>query len=177
MFDPSTTGSGGKLFGALATYIVGLDFWREFAKQEPMIFRDHRVMSEWVARGKNPIAVAPRPDEIQTFQQLGLPIIMPSAPTEGIHLITGAGGIALVNQAPHPNAAKLFINWLLSKEGLTIFSKLYDSPSARLDVPTDFLKPDRLRQPGVKYFWADTEEYLLKEPALQKEAREILGIR
>jgi ABC-type Fe3+ transport system substrate-binding protein len=29
----------------------------------------------------------------------------------------GGGAISLMNQAPHPNAAKLLINWFLSAKG------------------------------------------------------------
>lgn len=177
MFDPTTTGAGGQLFGALATYITGLDYWREFAKQEPVILGDHRLMVEWVARAKYSIAVAPRPNEVQEFQKAGAPILLLPPPTEGIHLVAGSGTAALINQAPHPSAARLFINWLLSKEGLTIFSQAFGSPSARLDVPTNFLPPDRIRQPGVRYIWAGGEDYLVKEPALHKDAREIFGIK
>lgn len=177
MFDPTIAGAGSMLFGVLATYITGLDFWREFARQEPVFLRDQRQITEWVARGKYAIAVAPRPTEVWTFQNIGAPIVMPPAPSEGIYLVAGSGSMALINQAPHPNAARLYINWLLSVEGLTIFTRAFGSPSVRLDVPTDFLPADRLRQPGVKYFWADFEEFLFKLPGLYKEAGEIFGIK
>jgi ABC-type Fe3+ transport system substrate-binding protein len=43
----------------------------------------------------------------------------------------------LLTKAPHPNAAKVYINWLLSKEGQTGFARASGYISARLDVPTD----------------------------------------
>ena len=98
-------------------------------------------------------------------------------PEEGLPLTTGSGGLGLVKNAGHPNAARIFINWLITKEGLAVWSKANDSPSGRLDVPTDFISPENLRQPGVKYIWAETEEYLLKEPKLSAVAREIFNIR
>lgn len=178
MYEPSMAGAGSKLFGVISEFMLGLDFWREFARQEPVILRDHRQMVEWVAQKKYSIAVAPRPEESQQFKNAGAPVLLLPPPVEGIHLTAGSGGLALINQAAHPNAAKLYINWILSKEGLTTYTRAYGSPGARLDVPTDFLPPDRLRQPGVKYFWADYEGYLLKEAAYYyKEAREIFGIR
>lgn len=177
MYEPSMTGAGGKLFGVIAEFMLGMDFWREFARQEPVILRDHRQMVEWVAQKKYSIAIAPRPEESQQFKNAGAPVLLLPPPVEGINLTAGSGGLALINRAAHPNAAKLYINWILSKEGLATYTRAYGSPSARLDVPTDFLSPDRLRQPGVKYFWADYESYLSKEPAYYKEAREIFGIR
>jgi len=82
-----------------------------------------------------------------------------------------------MNKAAHPNAAKLYINWLLSKEGLTVFTKAYGAPSLRLDVPTDFLPPEKQRQAGVKYIWPENEEYLSKETTYYSMAREIFGIK
>jgi hypothetical protein len=57
----------------------------------------------------------------------------------------------LASHAPHPNAAKVFINWLLSKEGQTLQSRASGKQSARVDVPTDFLDPETCRKPDVKY--------------------------
>lgn len=43
--------------------------------------------------------------------------------------------IYLYNRAPHPNAAKLFINWALTREGQTAFTQQTQIPSRRTDVP------------------------------------------
>ena len=40
-----------------------------------------------------------------------------------------------LNRAPHPNAAKLFINWMLTKEGQTAYTKWSQTNSRRVDVP------------------------------------------
>ncbi|MFN0070836.1 MAG: hypothetical protein ACKVVP_05030, partial [Chloroflexota bacterium] len=48
---------------------------------------------------------------------------------------SGGEVLVLFNQAPHPNAGKLFANWLLTKEGQTVWSKALNINSARLDVP------------------------------------------
>ena len=70
--------------------------------------------------------------------------------------------MSLIDGAPHPNASRVFINWLLSKEGQVLFSQASLVQSAREDIPTDFLDPVKMRAPGVKYVWAETEELLLK---------------
>ena len=57
--------------------------------------------------------------------------------------------LRLFNKAPHPNAAKVYINWLLSKEGQTVFARANGYVSARLDVPTDHAEPWRVPQPGA----------------------------
>ncbi len=177
IYDPAATGVGGKLFGTIGTFGPGFEFWRELAKQEPVIMRDHRLMAEWIAQGKYAIAVAPRPEEAQMMKDAGAHVTLLLPPVEGSILTTGSGGLALMNKAAHPNAAKLYINWLLSKEGLTVFTKAYGAPSLRLDVPTDFLPPEKQRQAGVKYIWPENEEYLSKETTYYSMAREIFGIK
>jgi len=42
--------------------------------------------------------------------------------------------------APHPNAAKVFINWLLSREGQEVFSRAMGQPTRRLEVDTAWTK-------------------------------------
>jgi len=37
--------------------------------------------------------------------------------------LPGSGQVTLMNNAPHPNAAILFFNWLVSREGLEIYSR------------------------------------------------------
>lgn len=48
--------------------------------------------------------------------------------------------LTLVRGAPHPNAARVFMNWFLSKEGQSIYHQAAASPSLRQDVP-DFSPP------------------------------------
>ena len=69
----------------------------------------------------------------------GLPvaIVDPRLLKEGTGLSSSSSGLGLFNRAPHPNAAKVYINWLLSKEGQTEFAVASGYISSRLDVPTD----------------------------------------
>ena len=98
------------------------------------------------------------------------------SPVEGTDLQTGGSAVALVNRAPHPNAARVFINWYLSREGQTIVSRIHGSQSARIDTPIEGIDPLRTRQPGVKYFLdSETEEWLAREPEFIKAANEIFG--
>jgi ABC-type Fe3+ transport system substrate-binding protein len=41
---------------------------------------------------------------------------------------------------PHPNAAKVFVNWLLSRDGQEVFTRGMGVGSRRLDVDTRWLK-------------------------------------
>lgn len=37
-------------------------------------------------------------------------------PKEGAYIGSGGEALVLMNRSPHPNTARIFINWLLSKE-------------------------------------------------------------
>jgi ABC-type Fe3+ transport system substrate-binding protein len=61
-------------------------------------------------------------------------------------VIAGAGPIGINRVAPHPNAARLFVDFCLSKEGQSVLIGIGKS-SARSDVPgnpMDLLKGPRI---------------------------------
>jgi ABC-type Fe3+ transport system substrate-binding protein len=59
----------------------------------------------------------------------------------------------MMNKAPHPNAARVFVNWTASKEGLEIFARASASPTTRNDIDElSFAPPEIIPRPGVKYF-------------------------
>ncbi len=172
MFDPTITGMGAKIFGVMGEKVLGMDYWYQLIKQEPLITRDHRQMTEWLARGKVAVTISAEPEIFGEFIRAGAPI-KAITPSEGTYLTSGTGSLSLIQNPAHPNAAKVFINWLLSREGQTIASQKMAIQSARLDVPTEHLNPDYVRQPDVKYIISDDEELLLKQGAQMKQAEEI----
>lgn len=174
--DPTAPGTGTVWFGVVGLYAVNYDYIRELAKQEPVITLDRRLQIEWVAKGKYPVAIAPHSQTLTEFMKAGAPIKW-LTPQEGTHTTTGGGGLALITGAPHPNAAKLFINWLLGKEGLLVYSRAALLPTHRLDLPTDFVDPINLPQPGMKFFRSDDEKFTLGQPDRIKLARDIFKLK
>lgn len=154
--------------------IMSLDYMRNLAKMEPIVTRDQRLQVEWVSQGKFSIAISPNSPIVSQFKKDGAPIEQ-TTPREGAPVTSSSGNIALMNKAPHPKAAKLFINWLLTREGQTLFSEALGFQSARLDVPTGHLDSDKIRNPEVKYFSAIDEEFLKTLPEYTRIAREIFG--
>jgi ABC-type Fe3+ transport system substrate-binding protein len=59
--------------------------------------------------------------------------------------------VGVVNRAPHPNAAKVYLNWLLSRDGQLDWSRATGVGSRRTDIPTDHLPDYVVPRPGVKY--------------------------
>lgn len=170
--DPTIAGAGSRWFAVVADQYTGLDYMRSLVNNAPAITRDQRLQVEGLARGKYSIAIGAQPDILVEFIKLGAPV-KKVVPGEGAWLGGGPGLIAYVNNAPHPNASKIFINWFMSKEGQTIYSRIVLAESARLDVPTDHLNKDDLRDPAVKYFISEEEEFLYKIREYEKNAREI----
>ncbi|MBI4332259.1 MAG: extracellular solute-binding protein [Chloroflexi bacterium] len=174
LVDPSQSGQGGTWFSAMAGGIMDLDYLREFARQDLQISRNDRLMAEWIAKGRVSVIVALKTDLVAEFQRLGAPIKgIPMA--EGTYVATDSAGLVLMNNAPHPNARKVFTNWILTKEGGTFVSRAWGGQHARVDVPTDFIDPLQVRQPGVKYFDDNNEEHALKKPGYWKLAAEVFA--
>lgn len=175
MNDPTTAGSGSMSFRVLGFNILDLEFFRELARLEPVITKDQRLQVEWLAQGKYAIAYGPQTAVVADFQRAGASIAHVT-PSEGTYLSAGSGNVSLINRAPHPGAARIFINWMLSREGTALFSRAFGSHGARTDISTEGIDPVMLRKPGVKYWiGAHTEEFQLKEPEMMVYAKEIFG--
>ncbi len=77
-----------------------------------------------------------------------------------------------VNHAPHPNAAKVFINWLLSRKGQMTLQRIMrktENPadSLRVDIPQDDVPYLSRRVEGVKYLDTSKPEWQSMKPVLQ----------
>jgi Bacterial extracellular solute-binding protein len=68
-----------------------------------------------------------------------LPVKDLPEPREGTPSSNGYGSLAIIKNPPHPNATKVFINWLLSKEGQEIYSRVLMHGTRRLDVDTKWM--------------------------------------
>jgi ABC-type Fe3+ transport system substrate-binding protein len=89
--------------------------------------------------------------------------------------------LRLLNRAPRPSSAKVFINWLLSREGQALFQKVIsvagDSrKSRRIDVPKDHIPADEQRRDKMTYFDTDDPDTNDLNPAM-KLLDEILGVK
>ena len=171
--DPRADGAGnGRV--ALWTGQLGEEFVRALLKQDLILTRDDRQLADWLARGKYPIAIGVGDTEIYELQKLGIGLkIEPlgGKAAEAWRLSTGWGGVRLVNKAPHPNAATVFINWLLSKEGQTAWATIAGRPSRRMDVPR---VAGMSVEPGIDYYDIDREERVKLRDRAKEIAKEVL---
>lgn len=176
LYDPSIAGSSNSLFTHLAKNIWSLDqsidFLRQLMKQEPAVTRDPRVQTEWVARGKYPVALGPSSRDVATFLDLNAPIGLVWT-KEGAYTSSVGGALGVPVRSPHSKAATLFVNWLLTKEGQTIFSRGFGHPPTRLDVPPE-VNPKILPPADLKIF-ISSEEYLSLQGKIMQLAREAMA--
>lgn len=113
----------------------GEDFLKRlFVDQEPTMIRDRRQAIETLIRGGAPVGFGLHPIVMGDFVRDGLAGNIKNPDVEGI-TYSGGDVVGLYDKAPHPNAAKLFINWLLTKQGQIAWSSNVRLNSARLDVP------------------------------------------
>ena len=173
--DPASSGAGQSLTSYF--YIMfGADFVKKlYIEQKPTLSRDARQAVQWLAQGNYPILVGPDTPALVQFQQLGYPI-EPVFPTDAPSVLTGSWGVTcLINKAPHPNAAKLFINWFAGPGPQVEYAKATQSLSLRTDVKYEGIPDFVFPQKGTKYI--DTYDYKYvteqRDPAIAK-VRELL---
>jgi iron(III) transport system substrate-binding protein len=178
--DPRATGPGG---GALRFFYhspnLGPGFIRRlFSQMDLTITRDERLATDWLARGKFAICFFCR--GIPVAKRQGLPVEAFGTLKEGAGLTSAGGIISLVNKPPHPNAAKLFLNWALSREGQIAYMRHSGAEqgevpdSLRIDIPKDEVSPAERRHEGVTYIDVDSPERRDMEPIF-KVIEEALG--
>ena len=121
---------------------------------------------------RNPLAPIHNAVEILKAKGQGLPVDeFHTAKWKESRAISAGnmGSIVLPSQPPHPNAARLFVNWLLSREGQTALQRVANTPnnseeSLRTDIPKDMVRSEVRRVDGVKYILVDKQEYMDMAP-------------
>ncbi len=76
--------------------------------------------------------------------------------------LRGFSKVSIFKPRPHPNAGRLFVNWLASKEGLEAYPRGQLNPTTRADIDESFVPPHVISpKPGVDYFEFDWD-FILK---------------
>ena len=173
--DPRFAGPGQATFTFFYLHPdLGPNFIRALARQELTIFRDYVQEIDAIAKGRHLVLIGVSDIAAEERKEKGIPIeiLNPRQLKEGSDISPGSGGVGLFNRAPHPNAAKVYLNWLLSKDGQAGFARVNGYISARLDVSTDH-SPWRVPIPGaIKTYTPEAME--VKEP-LTNLLKEVLG--
>jgi ABC-type Fe3+ transport system substrate-binding protein len=137
--DPRTPGSGSSMWSYMH-YIKGEEYLRKLVAQKLFITRDLRLLAENLARGKIAVTSGIGYSEFQPFIKANLPVAPLPVPKEGVYVSGGYGHLTVLKNNPHPNATKVFVNWLLSRDGQEVFGRGMGVGSRRLEVDTKWLK-------------------------------------
>jgi iron(III) transport system substrate-binding protein len=118
-------GDAGKAPPQLSVYmglrqVLDVDFFRNLAKLKPsLLIRSEQIASRLVS-GEDLMAFNGMPGRAYQFNQKGGKLKF-MIPEEGIVLMPQ--GTFILRNAPHPNAAKLWIDFILSQEGQDLLVK------------------------------------------------------
>jgi iron(III) transport system substrate-binding protein len=132
---------------------------RLLSEMNVTVSRDRRQSTDWLGTGKFALCIGC--GDIEKAAKEGLPV----SELDRRHLkeagnnigLNGNSGLALINRAAHPNAAKVFTNWFLSRRGQMVWQEVMNakvgepSNSMRTDIPKDNLLPQARREDGAKY--------------------------
>lgn len=137
--DPRIPG-GGQAIWAYMRMVKGEPFLKKLAEQDILVSDSQRQLPETLAKGNLALTLGLSYYQYLPFLKAGLPVKSLPIPKEGINATTGSGAVTIIRNSPHPNGAKLFVNWLLGKEGQEAFGKAMGQPTRRLDVDTKWME-------------------------------------
>jgi ABC-type Fe3+ transport system substrate-binding protein len=168
-YDPGVNGAG--LATASAVYVTkGKDYATQLFKgQQAVLSRDYQQVADWVAHGNYPIGIGVTHQYLVDFYKAGIPLKEMNVPDIPQTLGGGFGLVNLWTNAPHANAARVFVNWISSKNGVTLYGEVDGQVPVRNDVDPTWVLPEQVPQPGGKYFDTYDPDYVLTK---RQEARD-----
>jgi iron(III) transport system substrate-binding protein len=159
----------------------GGEFLTKFLKdQEPKILENPQQLDTSLMRGGSAVAVGMQNTSYATCLKDGGCKNIAPMPELGITL---SRGLSVFKNAPHPEAAKVFINWLLSREGQAVAVRewakynLTGAVSMRKDVephPDHKLDQPDFSNPG-QYVWVSTDDGSKEIDAVVKIFKDVTG--
>jgi iron(III) transport system substrate-binding protein len=104
----------------------GMDYFRRLSAIKPDVRQGHVLLASLVAAGEVPVGLSMYSSNIVSLKRKGAPIdFVPVQP-----VVARPQGIGVAKNAPHPNAALLFADYVLSPEGQQLFESLGRVPAS-----------------------------------------------
>jgi iron(III) transport system substrate-binding protein len=151
---------------------LGPQYLRRLLGQMELTFsRDYRQATDWLAQKRFAIFLFSQSDDTLNAKQQGLPVqvLDTTGWKEGAGLDPIGGAYALMDKPAHPNAAKVLLNWLLSREGQMAVQRDPESAgrndSLRIDIPKTDVHPMMRRRDGTKYIVMWNPDWMDGKPA------------
>lgn len=130
---------------------------RLYGEMDVAISRNLPQIADWVAGGKFAIAIGGV--DCDDLAAKGLPVV--PIHFEGIAAVgAGTDPASWLASSPNTNAARVFLNWILSRDGQTQFQKLTRENSLRVDIPKEgTVNPFYFLDPKREYLFTGLEEH------------------
>jgi len=173
--DPRTPGAGDSTWSFMWR-VKGEEYLKKFVAQDLYLGRDQRLLAESLARGRVAVTIGLSYYSFLPFLKAGLPIKALPRLKEGTYGTGGSGNLAVIKAPAHPSSTRVFVNWLLGREGQEIVSRALGQATRRLDVDTRWLREagtiPAKDSMSVNDFWQienQSEEKIdkVREPALK----------
>ena len=144
---------------------LGPEFLTRYALETDLtMISDARVAASWMAEGTKAIGMhlgGVYADLVDGLEERGAPVASIShSMIEGTSvMISARDQLMALDNPPHPNAQKLFVNWMLSPAGqLWVQNIAFGGiDSLRTDIPKDMVPAGKRRQEGVDYIFVTTD--------------------
>jgi ABC-type Fe3+ transport system substrate-binding protein len=177
--DPIPSGSGNVTFRFIWETLgaeKAADYFKKIRAQAGSVDRDERRQIESVVKGKYAILLGPGDRIIPELLKRGLTFgVLEEFKDYGSLKTAGPSSLMLFNKAPHPNAAVVFVNWLLSKNGQIAWSQAAGYVSRRTDVTADHLPSYAAPRSGSKYWVSYLENAIQRAPEEEKLLNELFS--
>lgn len=99
---------------------AGMAYFRALADMKPDVRKGHVLLAELIAAGEIPVGLTVYNSNAESLKRRGAPIDwLPVEPVVG-----RPQGIAVARNAPHPHAALLFVDFVLSPEGQELLNSM-----------------------------------------------------
>lgn len=173
--DPRSPGAGDSNWSFIWS-VKGEEYLKKLVAQDLFLGRDQRVLAESLAKGRVALMIGLTYYSYAPFIKAGLPVKALPTMKEGTFGTAGSGNLTIIKSPAHPNATKVFVNWLLSREGQEVVPRALGQATRRLDVDTKWLKEsgviaakDRMTVKDFLQIENQSEEKLdkVREPALK----------
>ena len=177
--DPRVAGAGVPWFRRVWVELgpkKAAAYYKALRAQSGALTRNTRRQVEWIAQGKYSILVAPSSSAFRQLKKRGVKFgVLAQFKDIPSHTGTSTGTVSLINRAPHPNAAKVYINWLLSKRGQEVWQGVFGIPSRRVDISKSNVPDRAIPKPGVRYWPSYTEKNQTRSAEETKIIKKLFG--
>lgn len=149
--------------------LLGWDYFKKLGAQHIMQVQSSTEPPKKLALGERPVMFDGNEYNALIAKAQGAPIAI-VYPAEGTPMVSGSAGV--MKDAPHPNAARLFISYLFSREGQQF---LVDKGYLRSFHPDVTEPADRVKLSEIKVLTADPAEQEKAVEEIRQKYAEYFG--